>query len=193
MITTDATFFSRYLVIAAGAWVNRLTAPLNCKLPLQISKEQWATFLPRDRDLFQIGRFPIFVDYTSMNYGFPEFGSAGIKVATHRGGTPVNLDTRTFEPNRANLERLIAWLRETLPDLEPTPLSVRTCLYTNTPDLNFIVDRIPGHDDGVIVCACCGEGFKFSAEMGRVAARLLLEDQEPLARFRLQRFPDWSI
>jgi glycine/D-amino acid oxidase-like deaminating enzyme len=64
------------------------------------------------------------------------------------------------------------------------------CLYTNTPDGHFIVDRHPGHGQVMLVSACSGHGFKFAPAVGEMVADLLLEDASAfdLAPFSLARF-----
>jgi sarcosine oxidase len=187
--TAEEKFSCRYLALAAGAWINRLLAQLDLQLPVAVSKEQWAYFPVRGEGGFARGEFPVFIDYDSLNYGFPEFNRPGVKLSTHHGGTPADADTRDFEPNAENLAQLSEWVRQTLPGLAPEPACVQTCLYTNLPDFTFLVDHVPGVDNAVIVAACSGEGFKFSAETGRVAARLLLDGEPAPARFR---FRTWS-
>jgi monomeric sarcosine oxidase len=173
-----------HLVIAAGAWVNQMLAHLGIALPVEISKEQWAYFRPRQSQRFALERCPIFIDYSTLNYGFPCFIGSGVKVATHHGGTQTSLMERDFQPNADNLRLLAQWIQQRLPDLDPTPLAVKTCLYTNLPDHTFLIDYVPEYENAVVVSACSGEGFKFSAATGHLAARLLLHGEPAPKRFR---------
>ena len=64
-----------------------------------------------------------------------------------------------------------------------------TCLYTNTPDGHFLLDRHPQHARVLIVSPCSGHGFKFCPVIGEIAADLLLQNRtrHPIGLFRLQR------
>jgi glycine/D-amino acid oxidase-like deaminating enzyme len=47
------------------------------------------------------------------------------------------------------------------------------CLYTNTPDGHFLIDRHPTHPEVLIVSACSGHGFKFATVIGESVAQLV--------------------
>ena len=73
-------------------------------------------------------------------YGFPVFGEAGPKVAQDAGGKPVDPDTRTFEPDPENSARVERFLQRYLPSaLGPVITYTKTCLYTPTPDRDFVI------------------------------------------------------
>jgi sarcosine oxidase len=62
-------------------------------------------------------------------------------------------------------------------------------MYTNTPDANFIVDRLGDHPNVVIASACSGHGFKFSSVIGEILADLVLdgETRHPIAFLSAER------
>ena len=64
------------------------------------------------------------------------------------------------------------------------------CLYTNTPDQHFVIDRHPESSRIVVLSVCSGHGFKFSPVVGDIAADLLLEDgtKRDISRFAMSRF-----
>jgi sarcosine oxidase len=68
-----------------------------------------------------------------------------------------------------------------------TALKSVACLYTRTPDADFVIDRRPGSERVVIASACSGHGFKHSAAVGELVARMVLEHATPPAAFRLDR------
>ena len=83
-----------------------------------------------------------------------------------------------------------ALVERVLPDAAGRQLESRVCLYTNTPDGHFIIDRHPAHDTVTVLSPCSGHGFKFASAIGEIAADLVLDggsrfDLEP---FRLSRF-----
>jgi sarcosine oxidase len=69
----------------------------------------------------------------------------------------------------AEIEGIVA---RYLPALEARVLRSATCMYTNTPDQHFLIDRHPNHDNVVIASACSGHGFKFAPAVGELAADL---------------------
>jgi glycine/D-amino acid oxidase-like deaminating enzyme len=86
------------------------------------------------------------------------------------------------------------WISRFFPHLQTEPLEIHTCLYTNTPDYHFILDRHPNHDNVVIAAGFSGHGFKFGPILGELLAGLVLDEVLPLAldTFALSRFRDSS-
>jgi len=63
-----------------------------------------------------------------------------------------------------------------------------TCLYTSTPDSQFVIDYLPGEGKNVVVLsACSGHGFKFTSASGELAANLINQKEKPLKEFTLER------
>ena len=54
-------------------------------------------------------------------------------------------------------------------------LDSRVCMYTNTPDENFVLGLDPRDDRVVIASPCSGHGFKFSNVVGQICADLALD------------------
>jgi sarcosine oxidase len=104
-------------------------------------------------------------------YGFPVYGHLdSIKAAEDCGGDEVEPDTRTFDPDAGMEQRLGEFVRDLVGDRFGTPRST-TCLYTLTSDRDFVVDRLPDHDN---ICVGMGaaHGFKFASWFGRTLADL---------------------
>ena len=78
-------------------------------------------------------------------------------------------DERSFEIGEEGRERVVNHVTTNMPGLEPIPLSATTCLYTNTPDESFIIER---HGPIVVGSACSGHAFKFTPLIGRRLAAL---------------------
>ena len=65
--------------------------------------------------------------------------------------------------------------RRHMPLADGERLDSRVCMYTNTPDFNFVLDFHPADSRVVIASPCSGHGFKFSNIIGLIAADMVLE------------------
>ena len=160
------------MLLCADAWTNELLAHVGARLPLEVTREQVTYFRPADLSGFAAGRFPVWIwmDDPSF-YGFPVYGEAAVKAAQDVGGARVTARTRTFEPDPAALARLEGFLARRLPGaLAPDPVT-RTCLYTLTPDRDFVLGPLPGRER-VLVALGAAHGFKFAPLLGRILAEL---------------------
>ncbi|MEO8088918.1 MAG: N-methyl-L-tryptophan oxidase [Gemmatimonadales bacterium] len=179
----------RRLVVAAGGWSNRALAPFGVQLPLRVTQEQvtyFATSRPAD---FQPGRFPIWIWMDDpCFYGFPIFGERGPKVGQDAGGKEVTADTRTFEPDQDALGRVRDFLGKYIPSALGPVIYTKTCLYTLTPDRDFVLDAVPGHPD-VVVAIGGGHGFKFASLIGRTLSELAIDGrtERNVEPFRIDR------
>jgi sarcosine oxidase len=166
--TPDRTVTAERVVIAADAWTNELLAHLGARLPLTVLREQVTYFATPP------GRFTgipvwIWMDDPSF-YGFPPYDGPLVKAAQDCGGAETTARTRTFDVDPAALGRLARFTERLLPGLGPPERTV-TCLYTLTPDRDFVVDAVPGHPD-VFVALGAAHAFKFAPTFGRVLADL---------------------
>jgi sarcosine oxidase len=181
---------ARSIVVAAGPWLPELARALNLPLVLERAVQGW--FAPRDARIGTPEAFPVFIleePDGELVYGLPDVGH-GVKLAGHHGGEATTMETirRTIDP--PDRERLEAVARRRVPGVVPAVRQASTCLYTNTPDQHFIVDRHPADHGVVIVSACSGHGFKFAPVIGEVAAALASDDEPrfDLTPFALARF-----
>jgi sarcosine oxidase len=179
------------LVVTAGPWTGRLLAPW-VRLPLTVTRQQYAHFtVTGERAAFAPERFPVWIDMADYYYGFPEHdGIPGAKVALHVPGPPHDPDSPDREPSEADNAVLRNYVERRLPEAAGPVTLAKVCLYTMTPDSDFIVDRLPGDPRVVFIGGLSGHGFKFTVLLGRIAADLALE-RDPghdLSRFALARF-----
>jgi sarcosine oxidase len=169
------TYGAGRVVIATDAWTNELLAHFDRRLPLTVTKEQVTYFASPDASAFSAARFPVWIwmDDPSF-YGFPVYGEAGPKVAQDCGGPQVTPETRTFEPDEAIRSRVHGFLSARLPAALGPELSTKTCLYTLTPERDFVLDRLPDAP-GVVVGLGAAHGFKFASVVGRILVELALD------------------
>ena len=177
------------LVIAAGPWSNQALAPFGVHLPLRITQEQVTYFASPHADDFRPERFPVWIWMDDpCYYGFPVFGEPGPKVGQDAGGEETSATTRTFERDDAAFERVVRFLEHRLPSALGPVLYTRTCLYTLTPDRDFVLDTLPERRD-VAVAIGGGHGYKFASVIGRILADLAVEgrSEHDLTPFRIDR------
>jgi sarcosine oxidase len=185
----DTSYRCRRLIIAAGSWSNRALAHFGVRLPLRVTKEQVTYFASPHLPEFQPGRFPIWIWMDDpCFYGFPVFGEQGPKAGQDAGGLEVDPDTRTFEPDCAALQRTIDFLRRCIPRALGPIIYTKTCLYTLTPDRDFIIDSVPGCPEAVVGIGG-GHGYKFASAIGRILAELALDGrtERNIQPFRIGR------
>ena len=175
VVAGGETYRARRAVIAADAWVNELLAPLGTALPLTVLREQVTYFDSPALDQFAPERFPVWIwmDEPSF-YGFPVYGEAAIKAAQDCGGQPTTARTRSFDADPVELERLATFMQKLFgPDAIGAARRTKSCLYTLTPDRDFVLDSVPGSAE-IIVALGAAHGFKFASWFGRTATELAL-------------------
>jgi len=178
------------LVITAGPWTNEALAHAGLHLPLEITKEQAMYFRPANADAFAFGRFPVWIwmDDPSF-YGFPVFGEAGaVKVTQDAGGKSVDPDTRGYGPDDDITARVRTFLSAHIPALDTELHKIKTCLYTLTPDRDFVIDALPDLPH-VYMAIGAGHAFKFASVIGRILSELALQGRtaSDISAFRLER------
>jgi sarcosine oxidase len=187
--TADATYRCRRLVVTAGAWSNGALGRVGIELPLTVTKEQVTYFASPQLDQFQPDRFPIWIWMDDpCFYGFPAFGEAGPKAGQDAGGRETTADARTFEPDAEALDRVVRFLERHLPGALGPVIYTRTCLYTLTPDRDFVLDVLPDHPE-IAVAIGGGHGFKFASLVGQILSELSIDGRSlrDLTPFRIDR------
>lgn len=181
---------AEHVVVASGGWLPDLLGAI--ALPngarehfpaLEVRQEQAMHFAYRDAET----PWPTFIHKTEdvQVYGLPggrDAGHRGQKVALYNGGRviPSALShDRSIDPEQR--ARLIDYVARTLPGLVPEPYAETTCLFTNTPTEEFVIDRVEGV---TILSPCSGHGAKFAPVIGELAARLVTGSDDVPARFR---------
>lgn len=188
-------FHADRIVFTAGSWTERLLAELG--VVLRVTRQVMAWVWPKRPELFELGELPVWaIDNPTggLHYGFPidpDSPVSGFKLALHRRNAEVDPDTVARGPLPGDEETVREVLRERIPDADGDLLALRVCLYTNSPDSHFVIDRLPGHDGrAVVACGFSGHGFKFASVMGEVLADLALDGttRHPVGFLGLNRF-----
>jgi sarcosine oxidase len=189
VVAGGVAYRCRKLVIAAGAWSNGALTHFGMHLPLRVTKEQVTYFgTPHQAD-FQPDRFPVWIWMDDpCFYGIPAFGEAGPKVGQDAGGLETTADTRSFEPDQAALKRTVDFLGRYIPKALGPIIYTKTCLYTLTPDRDFVLDRLPDYPN-VAVGIGGGHGYKFASLIGRILSELAIDGstEHNIEPFRIDR------
>jgi sarcosine oxidase len=192
--TAAGSYRTRRLVVSAGAWLGKLIGPL---APLAVPERQVLLWAQTTRpELFTPEALPIFIldVEEGLFYGFPEYGIPGLKIGRmHHRGQVVDPDDQTrFDIEPEDEAVLRAATARYLPAANGPALTLKSCLFTNTPDEHFIIDALPGAPSVIVVSPCSGHGYKFASVVGEIAADLALEGgtDHDIGMFRIDRFSE---
>jgi sarcosine oxidase len=191
--TVSASYTADRLVLAAGPWNGKLVPDL--ELPLTIERQTVFWLEPKtDASHYEPGQLPIYAyEYRAGDicYGFPRL-PRGVKASVMHGGEtvpdPDNVNRAVAE---VEVNPLRAALRPVLPALSEAPVRERdVCLFTNTPDHDFIIDFHPFFPQVLISSPCSGHGFKFASAIGEIQADLITKGKTEfdLSPFRIGRW-----
>ncbi|MBW8484558.1 FAD-dependent oxidoreductase [Actinomadura parmotrematis] len=191
------------VVIAAGGWLPDLlehlglpAAFLSAFPPVQVMQENVFHFPYRD---VTEGAWPTFIHHEAdmLVYGLPggrdaalpdgpnglKGGRSGLKIAQYNGGRPIpSASARTGEIDPDHRERIVAYVQRFLPGLVPEPYAETTCLFTNTPTEDFVIDGVGGI---TVASPCSGHGAKFAPLLGRIIAEAASGERPAPAPFRI--------
>ncbi|XP_075296125.1 peroxisomal sarcosine oxidase [Opisthocomus hoazin] len=198
--TTAGLYRAPRLVIAAGAWTSALVAPLGLRLPLQplrIDVCYWREKEPGSPDAGRAAPCFMAVGLSQAPhgvYGLPALEYPGLVKVCYHHGSPADPDKRDrglLGAPRPNIALLSSFISSYLPRLEPRPAVMESCLYTNTPDGDFILDRHPKFSNIIIGAGFSGHGFKLAPVVGKLLCELSLgeEPSHSTAPFAITRFP----
>ncbi|MFO1497434.1 MAG: N-methyl-L-tryptophan oxidase [Verrucomicrobiota bacterium] len=191
VITDHGQYAAKRLLFCAGAWTKSLLPDL--ALPLVVERQVLFWFdAVTESACFRPGQCPIYLwEYGDGQffYGFPDMGE-GVKIAGHHAGRLVDPDRVDREVTSEEVSQMREVLRRYVPLADGPLRSTAVCLYTNTPDYHFVIDRHPTHPQILIASPCSGHGFKFSSAIGETLADLITTGSSrfDLRLFRLDRF-----
>jgi sarcosine oxidase len=143
-------------------------------------------------------RLPVFIEWDdTMVYGLPVFGPGAhagtFKVSHHTPGRTLHDYDPSATPtpsldhdDAAHLDTLSDAVRRLLPGLDPEPVATERCVYDNSADADFVLDRV---GNVVVGCGTSGHGFKFGPLLGELLADLAVGTPPglDLSPFRIDR------
>jgi sarcosine oxidase len=189
--TEGGTYSAGRLVITSGGWIADAVPALAERVATVRQTIGW--FTTRRPELFRPDTFPVFILSVEEGafYGFPLYEHPGFKLGgPHFAREPMDPrdDDRTPSPQQVALIR--ECLARYIPDAAGDPLTLKGCVYSVSPDEDFIIDAVPGVPQAVFASACSGHGFKFASAIGEILADLSTTGQSAfdLKPFALDRF-----
>jgi len=195
--TDKQSYQCKKLIITAGAWAGKIIP----RLKIKVTRQFVAWIKTKNDEQFELNKFPCWMvgddEKNGCYYGFPlldtkKFGEpAGLKLAHHFPKEVTDPDKVDRQATENDIENLKYCLDKYLPGVFDSILHTKICLYANSPDENFIIDRLPGYEENVsIACGFSGHGFKFSSVVGEILADLAINGKtdHPIKFLNANRF-----
>lgn len=179
-------------LFAGGYWSGELLKSYG--LPIKVTKQQQLFLRPlANRGRYRPEHFPVFASLSQGYYGFPVHLHGFIKIGDHKKGPVVKkADPDHLRELTPKFEKACrAFLKKFIPELAGfTEYEGHVCWYDNTPDDDFILDRLPDVPNAYVMAGFSGHGFKFAPVMGQAMAELMVAGKSELNlhRFRVTRF-----
>jgi sarcosine oxidase len=189
--TASGSIRAGVCIVTAGPYAPSLLETAGLRLPLQASFAQVTYFGPAAPGAAMP---PGFVEAAGVGGGLASGGywvpavdgASVVKAGDGAAGRAVDPREAPFAVDPEEEGWVSEFVERRLPSFDPAPLRSETCIYTMTPDEDFVLDR---HGPLVVGSACSGHGFKFGPLLGELLAELATRpDSAPQARFSVARF-----
>jgi sarcosine oxidase len=196
ILTDRGVYKAKQLVVCAGPWLRRFL-PAGLAKHFTVTRQVMYWFeVDGLSERYAAPAFPTWIwelqDRKNVIYGTPAIdGSHCIKVATEQyaRATTAEAVERDVSDNetRSMHQQLVA---PYLPGISGRCAKTATCLYTATPDFQFVIDWLPGQRNVLLASACSGHGFKHSAAVGETVSELVAQARSTIrvGPFSLNRF-----
>ncbi|SET03865.1 sarcosine oxidase/N-methyl-L-tryptophan oxidase [Salinibacillus kushneri] len=192
-IHTDTdTFEGDRLIVTAGPWSKQLGEKMNVSLPLKTTRKTFSWFDCKDH-IYDAEKFPAFTFDIEQGtyYGFPSIEGSGVKMGRHDGGRDIQIGESLkpyghYKEDRGDVSKI---LHSFFPHVSSQNVG-KTCIYTMTPDGDFIIDHLPEHPHVTIACGFSGHGYKFSSAVGEILCKMSMNEtiDFDLSPFSMKRF-----
>ena len=192
VLTADTTFVARKAVVTAGAWIPKLLPDL--ELEIKPLRKTFGWFETSEENLYG-SQFPCYVFDThdvGHYYGFPDFNGKGLKIGRMDLGEVVDPDelNRDFDSTPKEEADLRSFLSRYMPQANGHLNAGKVCLFSMTPDEDFIIDFHPQHENVLIAGGFSGHGFKFASAIGKTLCELAVQgvSNQDISFLSLNRF-----
>lgn len=187
------------VIVASGPWIKEmLPDSLGSILKTYLQTQYWFKVDHEYAEELQPGKMPVFLcgdekkETTRSFYNFPLVNGveSGMKFAVHESDLEIDPDDKDKAKPVTSAEEIYRFISPYIRHIKPETVRSANCLYTMTPDENFIIDFKPDSQRIVLASACSGHGFKHSAAIGETLAQLATTGRSDLdiSDFSLQRF-----
>jgi len=176
VVTNQGRYSADQVVFTSGAYMSQVLGDERVQVRAERIPLFWLQ--PSAPELFELGRLPIYLWQQADGdhfYGFPHLQWPGAKVARHHSRDYCDPDTVDRQVNAEDERRLRAVIEHRLPALNGPVQSSLICLYENSPDEHFLIDRLPGQPNVVFAGGFSGHGFKFASVVGEALADLVID------------------
>ena len=197
--TSRGVYCAEKVIATAGAWISRFLPPTYARL-FKVYRQvmYWIDIREDYRSTFAAPGFPIFIWIFRTGrefgfYGFPTLDGKTIKIATEQFTDVTTADeVQRTVGTEEKLSMYENYVRGRLPGLSDRCEAAAVCLYTMTPDSNFVIDVHPENNRILIASPCSGHGFKHSAAIGEALAEQAIDGKSTIdiSSFSLKRFKD---
>jgi sarcosine oxidase len=196
--TNKGTYHADKLIFTSGAWTPDHLPSFD--LPLKVTRQMLAWLNMNDVEYYSSPQFPCWFIHDpekGMYYGFPDAvlknqgEPPGIKIGLHVRGeiTAPSAIERTI--GKQDEEIVTYFCDHYFPQAKEVQKNYKTCMYTNTPDEDFILDYLPNTNQRVVLaCGFSGHGFKFAPVIGELLSQMVNNESSELNIdfLRLNRF-----
>lgn len=199
--TDRAGYGADQVVLTAGPWISGLASSDDITLACTVYRQTLHWFDASESiSMLTPGRMPVFIwadvgsRYRDMFYGFPAIDGVhgGLKVATEQYEVSCDPDDPATDVTPDESQRMFDECVVGRLPLGPAVVKSAGCLYTVTPDNQFIIDKHPERPDVLLASPCSGHGFKHSAAIGESLAQWVTDGKSAidLSAFALDRFAE---
>ena len=174
---------AKKVVVAAGAWTNKVLASLGCALDLEVHSVAYGHYRLTEE---AAGRFPQWFCFRKgrggmdggLYYGFPPEDPAVPVVKVGIDFTPDHLVSPTADAFSYEAQAQVAQLIDDFMaenwDGVVERVDMQCSPYTMTRDNYFVLDAVPGMEDVIVFTGGNGRAFKFGPLLGKCLADLAL-------------------
>lgn len=184
VVTDKGEYVSVKLILSAGPWIEQLLPEFAQFFKVYRQVLFWFD-VPGSIEPFLPHNCPVFMwEGNDAIYGFPAVDGprGGVKVAGEdyysKTTTPEKVNRTISDDEIRNM--YLKHLKEQLPALSEKCIKAAACLYTVTPDANFVIDVHPKHPQIIVASPCSGHGFKHSAAIGEVLAEMAIQKKSTI-------------
>jgi sarcosine oxidase len=186
LTATGREIVAENFVFACGAWLPQIFPELVGPKMFPSRQEVFFFAVPPGNSRYAPPQMPAWYSYAENVYGIPDIGHRGLKIALDRHGPAFDPEKDDRITTAAALAEIRTQLGKFFPELRDAAVAeTRVCVYENTSNGDFLIDRHPEFENVWIVGGGSGHGFKHSPAVGEYVAGLVCGNTRAEPRFYL--------